>query len=235
MPDLPPPLIPSPDTRGEEENDPRRRLCHPLQAPVRRRVAMLADAPAHHDEIVGHMRLRLMELSQTEREVLSGINDRLPASAHVSPFAMLPPAVWESPFAAFMLAWGLATVHPYLNLYLPRSDAGNAVLYLPAAPPAYPDSYAEGAMRELRRIHHRYAETRGPAPDHRRDSESTLRDWLAGEEQARLEAAEEILMLAEFLVRRLFGNEIVERHEGLFGAVMKRAMGFPAGLLLERV
>ena len=237
MTDTPPPMM---DPAGlmsadEDAEDPRRRYCLPLAGAARERVAMIAAPEAHHDAIVQQHRTRFVELSHTERQVLSDINDRLPTSAHVAPFALLPPAIWEGGLEPRLMSWGLVSIHPYLNLYLPQSDAGNAVLYLPAAPASYPDSYAEGALREVRRIMARYEQARGPVPDAESEDETALEDWLEGEEEARLDAVEEILMLAEFLARRLFGNEIVERHEGLFGKIMKEAMGFPSGLMLEKV
>ncbi len=237
MTDTPPPMMDPASLvpEDEEAEDPRRRYCLPLSGPLRERVAMIAAPDDHHDAIVQQHRTRFVELSHTERQVLSDINDRLPASAHVAPFALLPPAIWEGGLEPRLMSWGLVTIHPHLNLYLPQSDAGNAVLYLPSAPAAYPDSYAEGALREVRRIMARYEEARGPVPDPDRAQDEVLEDWLMAEEEARLDAVEEILMLAEFLARRLFGNEIVERHEGLFGKIMKEAMGFPPGLMLEKV
>jgi hypothetical protein len=218
----------------DEEQDARARLCLQFSALPAARVAMLADVEASHDEIAGHYQARLMEMSQVERQVISGINDSLPTNAHVVPFSLLPPAIWESGLEAQLMAWGLVTIHPYLNMYLPGNESGNAVLYLPAAPATYPDSYTEGAVREVRNIAARYEQACGPAPAAGAD-EAALEDWLEREEAARLDAVEEVLMLAEFLARRLFGNEIVERHEGLFGKIMKEAMGFPSGLMLEKV
>ncbi len=234
MTDMPPDMLAA-SSESNDGDDPRWRYCLPLQGPVRERVAILAAPEDHHETIVRQHRTRFVELSHTERQVLADINDRLPTSAHVAPFALLPPAIWEGGLEPRLMSWGLVTIHPYLNLYLPRSDAGNAVLYLPAAPVSYPDSYAEGALREARGIMARYEEARGPVPDPAAETEEALQDWLIAEEEARLDAVEELLMLAEFLARRLFGNEIVERHEGLFGKIMKEAMGFPAGLMLERV
>ncbi len=234
MQDTPPPsmlgMVMDDDDAEKEE---RRRLCLHLSGDAATRAALLCDAAAHHDDIVQQHRVRFVELSQIERQVIEDINERLPTSAHIAPFALLPPAIWESELEPRLMSWGLVSIHPHLNLYLPQSDAGNAVLYLPAAPASYPDSYTEGALREVRRIIASYEEACGPAPD--AADEDALDDWLEREEEARLGAVEEILMLAEFLGRRLFGNEIVERHEGLFGKIMKEAMGFPSGLLLDRV
>ena len=227
-------IMPVSETPAEAE-DPRSRLCLPLVGDCRRVVAMLADAEAGHEAIVQQHRARFVELSQRERRVLDEINERLPESARVMPFSLLPPAVWETDLQPTLMSWGLVQVHPYLNLYLPETEAGNAMLYLPAVPRSCPDSYSEGALREARAIRARYRRARGPVPDAARASESELEDWLAEEESHRLNAVEEILALAEFLARRLLGNEIVERHEGLFGSVMKKAMGFPPGLLLQRV
>jgi len=227
-------VMPAEDAAAEEE-DARTRLCLPLVGDCRRVVAMLADAEAEHEAIVRQHQARFVELSQAERQVLDDINERLPENARIMPFSLLPPAVWETGLQPRLMSWGLVQVHPYLNMYLPQTEAGYAMLHLPAAPQTYPDSYHEGALREVRAICARYEEARGPAPDAAQASEAELEDWLEEEEAHRLDAVEEILMLAEFLARRLLGNETVERHEGLFGSVMKRAMGFPPGLLMERV
>ena len=227
-------ILPAQDALAEDE-DPRSRLCLPLVGDCRSIVAMLADAQGQREAIVQQHQARFVELSQTERQVLDDINERLPESARIMPFSLLPPAVWETELQPTLMSWGLVQVHPYLNLYLPQTEAGYAVLHLPPAPQTYPDSYHEGALREVRAICARYEQARGPVPDPETASESELEDWLEQEEAHRLDAVEGILMLAEFLARRLLGNETVERHEGLFGSVMKRAMGFPPGLLMERV
>ncbi len=234
MSDFTAPRVIMPTMDDEPADDPRQRMCLPLVGETRQVVAWLTDPEGQREAIVQHHQQRFVELSQMERQVLDDINEQLPENARIMPFSLLPPAVWESELEARLMSWGLVPIHPYLNMYLPQTEAGNAVLHLPAVPQSYHESYTEGALRELHRICAVYAESRGPAPD-AAASESELEDWLEAEEGYRLEAIEEILMLAEFLARRLLGNEIVERHEGLFGSVMKRAMGFPPGLLMERV
>ena len=215
-------------------DDPRLRLCLPLVGEASKVIAWLTDPEARREEIVQHHQQRFVELSQMERQVLDDINEQLPESARIMPFSLLPPAVWESELEARLMSWGLVPIHPYLNMYLPQTEAGNAVLHLPAAPQSYHDSYTEGSLREIRRICATYKESCGAAPGEGA-SEDDMEEWLEAEEAHRLDAVEEILMLAEFLARRLLGNEIVERHEGLFGSVMKRAMGFPPGLMMDRV
>ncbi len=227
-------VMPAEETHADD-SDPRSRLCLPLVGDCRRVVAMLADAQEQSEAIVQQHQARFVELSQQERQVLDDINERLPENARIMPFSLLPPAIWETDLQPTLMSWGLVQVHPYLNMYLPQTEAGYVTLHLPPVPQTYPDSYHEGALREVRAICTRYEEARGPVPDAENASESELEDWLEEEEAHRLDAVEEILMLAEFLARRLLGNETVERHEGLFGSVMKRAMGFPPGLLMERV
>ena len=230
-------VMPAPDDGmddGAETDDPRLKLCLPLVGEARQLVAWLTAPLEQREAIAQHHRQRFVELSQMERQVLDDINAQLPENARIMPFSLLPPAVWESELEARLMSWGLVPVHPYLNMYLPQTEAGNAVLHLPSVPQAYHESYSDGALREIRRICAAYAERCAPAPD-AAANECAVEDWLQAEEELRLEAVEEILMLAEFLARRLLGNEIVERHEGLFGSVMKRAMGFPAGLLMHRV
>lgn len=209
-------------------------LCLELAGPDAELVALLADAEAEREAIVRHHEARFMELSRTERRVLDDINDSLPLNARVAPFALLPPALWETELEPLLMSWGMVQVHPWLNMYLPTSEAGDPVLHLPAAPADYPGGYLEGALREARRVCAEYTAAR-PAPPPAGAGAERRAAWLAAEREARLHAVEGIVMLAEFLARRLFGNDIVERHEGLFGAVMKKAMGFPAGLLLGRV
>ncbi len=226
-------VMPALEEEGRED-DPRARMCLPLIGEARQLVAWLADPEAERETIVRHHQQRFVALSQTERQVLDDINEQLPENARIMPFSLLPPSVWQSELEARLMSWGLVPIHPYLNMYLPQSEAGNAVLHLPAAPRSYHESHSEGALREVRRICEAYVERRGPAPDAAAGAE-VLEEWLEAEEEQRLEAVEGVLMLAEFLARRLLGNEIVERHEGLFGSVMKRAMGFPPGLLMDRV
>ncbi len=235
MSDFTNPHVVMPAEDAAEEQDVRTLLCLPLVGDCRRVVSMLVDAAGEHEAIARQHQARFMELSQAERQALDDINERLPENARIMPFSLLPPAVWETDLQPRLMSWGLVQVHPYLNMYLPQTEAGYAMLHLPPVPQTYPDSYHEGALREVRAICARYEEARGPAPDAVQASESDLEDWLEEEEAHRLDAVEEILMLAEFLARRLLGNETVERHEGLFGSVMKRAMGFPPGLLMERV
>ncbi len=235
MSDFTQPRVVMPADEETAEDDPRARLCLPLVGDCRRVVAMLANAEGEREAIVQQHQARFVELSQQERQVLDDINERLPENARIMPFSLLPPAIWETELQPVLMSWGLVQVHPYLNMYLPQTEAGYVTLHLPAVPQSYPESYQEGALREVRAICDRYEEARGAAPDTASAPESELEDWLAAEEEHRLDAVEEILMLAEFLARRLLGNETVERHEGLFGSVMKRAMGFPAGLLMERV
>ncbi|WP_038036440.1 hypothetical protein [Thermopetrobacter sp. TC1] len=235
MRDFSEPRVMAPVDEDSAGDDPRRSYCLPLSADDAMIFRWLTDPKGEREAIVNHHKARFVAMSQQERQVLDDINERLPASAQVAPFSLLPPAVWETELEARLMSWGLVPVHPYLNMYLPVSDGGNPVLHLPAAPQTYPDSYTEGALRELHRICNHYGEACAALERPQPDDACALADWLEEEEALRLDAVEEILMLAEFLARRLLGNEIVERHEGLFGAVMKKAMGFPPGLLMERV
>ncbi len=235
MSDFSTPRVMQPANDESDNDDLRRRYCLPLAADDAVIRRWLMDPKGEREAIVHHHKARFVALSQQERQVLDEINARLPASAQVAPFSLLPPAVWETELEARLMSWGLVPVHPYLNMYLPVSDGGNPILHLPAAPQTYLDSYTEGALRELGRIFDRYVKDCTALEPPLANDAHDLARWLEEEETLRLEAVEEILMLAEFLARRLLGNEIVERHEGLFGAVMKKALGFPPGLLLDRV
>lgn len=183
-----------------------------------REIGVSPDDPANLMPTREGVQARFDKLRAEQDAFVASINEQLPDTAKVIPWAMIPWSVWSQQHADFLLGvCELYPVGPWNMLLLPEDEAGALVLDLPQHLHGIPAGLEDAANRVIGEIREKFSEAHGRAGAALAQGDTSALDDYT---KVRNELTANVVGLAHALGASTYGEDAYARHKALFGAAL---------------
>jgi hypothetical protein len=213
--DMPTLTHPGPDADGIQRIMPKA-LWDGDSGDLLRKVGMSPDDPRNHLPTRDLLQARHDAKVAILNKFVKEMNRTAPSQVKVVPYSMLPWALWEGKFAAFlMINLEMYPAQPWNTMLLADSERDARLMELPVHPQSYPPGLLEGALDALSVMQKEFdsaARSTGAALA-QPGGTSTLSQFADVTDRL----TQDVMKMAHEFAIVTFGREVYDRHTRMFG------------------